>query len=207
MSPTLRSFLDGMQAGDLSQAIRDNGSLYQDLAGAAPTDLWSFCIGADFVNMPIDTKLHAMFKSGVFSPPRFFNCTTGSPAHMKAQLDTLLHNPGKCMTFSFIHSLNNSQQSASGAASSTLDLSRAAWPLSWASSSVEALAGIPFLVQWCAPLLFPKSRSVRDRSISAPSLECQACSPAAALLAALSFAAVTGILHYNMQLLTMQILW
>jgi hypothetical protein len=85
-----------MRAGDLSQVIRDNVSLYQDITGAAPTDLLSFCIGADFVSMRIDTKLHVMFQSGVFSPLRFFNCTTGSRAHMKAQLDTRLHHPGKC---------------------------------------------------------------------------------------------------------------
>jgi hypothetical protein len=84
-----------MQAGDLSQVIGDNVSLYQDLTGAAPTDLWSFCIGADFVSMRIDTNLHAMFQSGVFSPHRSFNCTTGSQSHMMAQLDTLLHHPGK----------------------------------------------------------------------------------------------------------------
>lgn len=71
-----------MQAGDLSQIIRDHSLLFEDLAGAAASDLWSFCIGDDCVTMKINTKLHAMFQSGYFSPLRFFNCTTGSQAHM-----------------------------------------------------------------------------------------------------------------------------
>ena len=96
MKPTLRSFLDAIQAGDLSQLWLDHSLLFQDLTGTASTELWSFCIGADFVTMKINTQLHAMFQSNKFSPLRDFVCTTGTPSKMGAQLDALMKNTGEC---------------------------------------------------------------------------------------------------------------
>ena len=54
------------------------------------------------------------------------------------------------------------------------------------------LVCIPCSVLLCAPHFFPKSRSVRDRNISAPSLGYQQYSQAAPLLTALRCAAQTG---------------
>jgi hypothetical protein len=78
------------------------------------------------------------------------------------------------MTF-FFHSFIKHSTAISEWCIIDLGFIRAAWPLSWASSSVEALAGIPFLVQLCAHRFFLKNRTLPDRSISAPSLGYQAC--------------------------------
>jgi hypothetical protein len=111
MTPTLRVFLDAVQAGDLTQVIRQHSLLFQDLAGAAASDLWSFCIGAQFVTMKINTKLHTLFQSGEFSVFRHFKCTTGSPSHMMAQLEALLQTPGECSHVTSISSLSFTKHS------------------------------------------------------------------------------------------------
>jgi hypothetical protein len=82
--------------GELSRVLESSRRiLLRDKTGAASTDLWSFCIGAQFVTMKINTKIHAMFQSGSFSTQRYFKCTTGSPYHMMAQLEALLQTSGE----------------------------------------------------------------------------------------------------------------
>jgi hypothetical protein len=99
MTPTLRSFLDGMQSQDQLMNIldRNRNVLTRVKVGAASSNLWGFCIGGDnFVPMEINTKLHTLFQSGEFSVFRHFQFTTGSQSHMMAQLEALLQTPGKC---------------------------------------------------------------------------------------------------------------
>jgi hypothetical protein len=46
--------------GELSRVLESSRRiLLRDKTGAASTDLWSFCIGAQFVTMKINTKIHA----------------------------------------------------------------------------------------------------------------------------------------------------
>jgi hypothetical protein len=105
MTPTLNSFLVAMmqcRSGDTSplESVHDlnHRILLQNQCGAASTDLWSFCIGERFIPVQINTKLHVLFQSGMFSVLRFFSCSTGNQLFMKTQLEALLLKPGECVS-------------------------------------------------------------------------------------------------------------
>jgi hypothetical protein len=82
MTATLNSFLAAMHSADVDQLhqIRDHNNrlLIGDQARDASSDLWSFCIGGNFITVQINTKLHSLLQSGEFSAFRYFKLTTGA---------------------------------------------------------------------------------------------------------------------------------